>query len=222
MPGIPGFDCSSFPGLTTAGWLRSHTNLQWCGFYLGPAPSHPGTDWMAHRKDLEAQSWGIAPLYVGQQVTGPGSKHPSLAQGKIDGQNAVGLMNSAGFNTGRFVYLDLENGAPFTDLQRDYVAGWVDAVQAGHFGAGVYCSHSFANQVHTLRSTARIWAFKVSTTAAHAFPGTNFPDSHPSGSGFAGAFAWQLSQNTQISVGGSAPHTLTVDLDTALTTDPGS
>ncbi len=24
-------------------WLRANTNLVWCGYYLGPAPSHAST-----------------------------------------------------------------------------------------------------------------------------------------------------------------------------------
>ena len=221
MTAFAGFDTSAFPGLPVASWLKTNTNLVWCGFYLGPAPSHGDTGWMPHRADLVDQGWGIAPLYVGQQVTGPGSKHPSLAQGQHDGGNAATLMTSAGFASGQFVYLDLENGPPFTSPLRDYVAAWVDAVQAAGFGAGVYCSHGFAEEVHALRTTARIWAFKVSTNAAHPIPGHNFPTSDPVGSGYSGAFIWQLAQNGQIEVPTAPHHTLTVDLDTCVAPDPG-
>lgn len=219
MAGFAGFDCSGFPGLDVTGWLKTNTNLHWCGFYLGPAPSHPDKSWMAHHGDLVEQGWGVAPLYVGQQVVGPGSKHPSASQGKIDGRDAVALMKAAGFDDGTFVYLDLENGPPLKPKQRDYVGAWVDAVSAGAFSPGVYCSHGIAAAVNTLRPLARIWAFKVSTTAAHPVPGVNFPDSHPSGSGFVGSFAWQLAQNAVIGV--KPPKKLKVDLDTALTPDPG-
>ncbi len=218
MAGVPGFDSSGFPGLDITGWLKANTNLRWCGFYLGPAPSHPGKDWMAHRAELEKQEWGFAPLYVGQQITGKGSKLSSAPQGKIDGKDAVSLMKTAGFTAGTFAYLDLENGPPLMPVQRDYVAAWVDAVAANGFGPGVYCSHRIAQEVHTLRPSARVWAFKVTTTGAHAVPGNNFPDSHPSGSGFTGSFIWQLAQNAVIDA--KSPQKLKVDLDTALTPDP--
>jgi hypothetical protein len=222
MSAFAGFDSSAFPGLAVTSWLKVNTNLVWCGFYLGPTPSHTGHDWMPHRANLVAQGWGLAPLYVGQQVTGPGSKHSTLAQGTIDGNDAVALMTSAGFSPGHFVYLDLENGAPFTHAQHDYVAGWVDAVEAGGFGAGVYCSHTFADQVHVLRSSARIWAFKVPTTTLHPIPGNNFPTSHPSGSGYTGSYAWQLAQNGWITVPPAPGSRLTVDLDTSVSPDPGN
>lgn len=221
MPGFPGFDASAFPGLAQTKWLKDNTNLVWCGYYLGPSPSHSGKDWMGRRAALVTQGWGIAPLYVGEQVTGPGSLDPSFAKGKIDGDQAAAMLTSEKFAAGTAVYLDLENGLPFPQRQADYVASWVDAVGEAGFQPGVYCSHTLAEQVHALRSTARIWAFKVTTNAPHTVPGTNFPDQHPSASGFTGAFAFQLGQACRITVP-PAPHSmLEVDLDTALTPDPG-
>ncbi|MGY2996906.1 glycoside hydrolase domain-containing protein [Mesorhizobium sp. URHB0026] len=219
MSGFAGFDASGFPGLATTSWLKTNTNLRWCGFYLGPAPSHLGGDWMLHRAALVQQGWGIAPLYVGQQVVGKGRKLSSGPQGRADGLQAVSLMKSAGFAAGTFVYLDLENGPPLASVQRDYVGSWVDTVAANGFGPGIYCSHGFALEVHALRPAARIWAFKIITAAIHLVPGSNFPDSHPSGSGFTGSFIWQIAQNAVIDV--KSPQTLKVDLDTAVTPDPG-
>lgn len=219
MAGFSGFDSSAFPGLEITSWLKANTNLHWCGFYLGPAPSHSGKDWMAHRAELVEQGWGIAPLYVGQQVVGKGSKLSSGPQGKTDGKQAVSLMKSAGFPAGTFVYIDLENGPPLKPVQRAYLGAWVDTVAGDGFCPGVYCSHGFAQEVHTLRPAARVWAFNVSTTSTHAVPGNNFPDSHPSGSGFTGSFVWQLAQNAVIDA--KSPQKLKVDLDTALTPDPG-
>ncbi|RUW85203.1 DUF1906 domain-containing protein [Mesorhizobium sp. M1E.F.Ca.ET.063.01.1.1] len=219
MSGFAGFDSSAFPGLAATSWLKSNTNLRWCGFYLAPAPSHSGRDWMPHRAELVQQGWGLAPLYVGQQVVGKGSKLSSDPQGRTDGLQAAALMNSAGFAEGTYVYLDLENGPPFSPVQRGYVGSWVDTVAASGFGPGIYCSHGFAQEVHALRPAARIWAFKVLTADTHAVPGNNFPDSHPSGSGFTGAFIWQLAQNAVIS--SRSPQTLKVDLDSSVAPDPG-
>jgi hypothetical protein len=222
MPGHAGLDVSDYPGNPRMAWMKQNTNLQWTGFYLGPTPSHSGTSWMNRRAALLALGWGFAPLYVGQQVTGPGSHNTTGPQGTTDGQHACNLMQSAGFPAGSFVYLDLENGAPFTTAQHHYVGNWVDAVIAGGYGPGVYCSHTFAAEVHILRSTARIWAFKVSTTAPHPVPGHNYPDPHPAGCGYAGAYAWQLGQNCIIDVPGANHGKLGVDLDSAVSTDPSS
>lgn len=218
MAGFPGFDSSVYPGLPAMSWLRTNTNLQWCGFYLGPAPSHGNSSWMSHRLDLVQQDWGLAPLYVGQQVVGPGSKLSSHAQGVTDGNDAIALMQAAGFPNGSFVYIDLENGPPLQAVQGPYLTAWVTTVAAGGFGPGIYCSHGLAFVVHTLCPAARIWAFNVPTVSVHAIPGVNFPDSHPSGSGFTGAFIWQLAQNGLI--GAQPPQKLQVDLNTALTPDP--
>jgi hypothetical protein len=220
MPGYAGFDASGFPGVTQMGWLKKNTNLTWCGFYLGKAPSHPDTSWMKHKPDLDKQGWGIAPLYLGQQVTGPGSHNVTLEQGTKDGADAISLMQHAGFSAGTYIYLDLENGKPFPDDQHEYVAGWIDAVIAGKYQPGVYCSFTLAEDVHTLRSQARIWAFKVSTTKPHPVPGSNYPDPHPAGCGYAGAYAWQLGMMCQISVPGAPNGILTVDLDSAVSADP--
>jgi hypothetical protein len=198
MAAFAGFDSSGFPGLAVTSWLKANTNLQWCGFYLGTTPSHSGADWMPQMAALSGQGWGLAPIYVGQQVTGPGSHQTSGPQGITDGNQTIALMQAAGFTAGRFVYLDLENGTPFTQPQHDYIGTWVDTVQQGGFGAGVYCSHTFADQVHQVRPAARIWAFNVPTVLAHNVPGTNFRDSHPAGSGFPGAFMWQHDQHASI------------------------
>lgn len=202
-------------------WLKHNTNLVWCGFYLAPAPSHPGTSWMPQFAWLNANGWGVAPIYVGQQITGPGSHHTSGPQGHVDGLQTVSLLMAAGFPHGTCVYLDLENGPPFTSIQRDYVATWYDTVTASPFQAGVYCSHLYALEVHQLRSNARVWAVKVPTTHPHPVPGPNFPTSHPAGSGYTGAYAWQLAMNCQLSLPGAPLHSLDVDLDTSVSPNPG-
>lgn len=214
-----GFDRSAFPGAAKMATLKSTTNLKWCGFYLAPSPSHPNTGWMSQRATLVGQGWGIAPLYVGQQTTGPGSHTVTKAQGKIDGQDAVQLLQSAGFPPGTFVFLDLENGTPFPTNQQNYVAAWAKAIEDdGTFKPGVYCSHLLATAVNALVPSARLWVFKVPTTATHPVAGPNYPTPAPSGSGFSGAHIWQRDQNAQITVSGS---NIVVDLNSALTADPG-
>jgi hypothetical protein len=220
MPGFAGFDRSEYPGDQVMDWLKTNTNLVWCGYYL-PAPSHEDTSWMNRRAALASAGWGIAPLFVGEQITGPGSHNPSSATGVTDGAQASSLMLSEGFAPGSFVYLDLENGQPLTQPLSDYVAAWCDTVSTSGYCPGVYCSHSLALTVHTLRSACRIWAFRVQTTQPHPVP-RPFPDPNPSGCGYIGAYAWQLGQNCLISVPLANLSTLDVDLSSAITPDPGA
>jgi hypothetical protein len=216
MTAFAGFDTFGYPGDSAMDWLKKNTNLTWVGFYLGPAPSHPNANWMPHRERLVETGWGLAPIYVGQQTQGPGRHVVTAAQGSHDGANAVQLLMLGKFPKGSFVYLDLENGRPFTPAQKEYVHAWVGAVEKYGYGAGVYCSFTFAGDVHELVPSARIWAFHVPTTRLHNVAGKHFPDMHPAGSGYAGATMWQCAQNCKI-VGN-----LTVDLDTSVLRDPSA
>ncbi len=222
MAGVAGFDCFSFPGMAQMAWLQANTNFKWVGYYLAPAPSHSDTSWMGRRGALAAAGWGIAPVYVGQQLSGPGSHDVTSDQGITDGNDAVALMSGDGFPAGSCVYLDLEDGPPFTSPRTDYVDSWVAAVQSGGFLPGIYCSHGFAAKVQTAYPTARVWAYKVATTAQHNVPGTDFPEADPSGSGFAGAHIWQCAQNCKLSLAGAPTSAPIVDLDTALSADPSA
>jgi hypothetical protein len=222
VPGFAGFDRSDYPGDAVVDWLKANSNLVWCGYYLGPAPSHPGTTWMGARERLETGGWGLAPIYVGQQVTGKGSMNPSTATGVTDGQQAATLMRTEGFTPGSYVYLDVENGPPLTPAQQDYVASWCDTITTTtEYRAGIYCSHALALAIHTLRSSCRIWAFMVQTTQPHPVPNP-FPDPNPSGCGYIGAFAWQLGQSCLIRVPPASLSSLDVDLSSAITIDPGA
>ncbi len=217
MPGYAGFDTDIYPGDNTMTWIRANTNLVWCGYYLYPAPSHGDNSWMGKLPALRAAGWGVAPIYVGEQVVGPGSHNPCAATGVTDGQSAADLMQSEGFAEGSYVYLDLENGSSFTPAQNDYISAWCNGVTDGGYMPGLYCSHTNALAAHNLQPNARIWTWRVETIVAHPVP-SPYPDSHPSLCGYLGAYNWQLGQNCSISV----PKVLTADLDTSITSDPGA
>lgn len=213
-----GFDTSAFPGLETMGWLRANTNLAWSGFYLAPAPSHGATDWMDRRAALVAQGWGLAPIFVGQQLIGPGSRNVSAAQGTLDADAACALMKQAGFPLCSRAWLDLENGPPFEAPQTGYVGMWCAGVVSGGYKAGVYVSHAMAADVAALVPDAAIWAFRVATVTDHDVMGTEFPTPDPAECGYAGAAMWQREQNAQIDAG--VGKSLLVDLSTSVTQDP--
>jgi hypothetical protein len=218
MAGFAGFDTDVYPGDAVMTWLQANTNLVWCGYYLGGAPSHDDTSWMGKQAALTAAGWGIAPVYLGQQVIGPGSHNPSQAQGAIDGAQAAAMMASEGFPAGSCVYLDIENGPPLTPAQQQYVPAWCAAVQAAGYLPGVYCSHVLANNVAALVPGCRIWAFKVATTTAGPVAAPYRTDD-PSGSGYPAAAAWQLIQNGILTLQAG---TLQADLSSALTNNPSA
>ena len=188
-----GFDTDQFPGLPVMAALKAQTNLEWCGFYLGPTPSHRVAGWMPHRAALVAQGWGLAPVYLGQETTGPGSHNVTTMQAALDGINACDLMHQAGFPNGSCVYLDLENGPPLTSALAAYVRA-------------------------ALPSSVRIWAFQVATLERTTAQ-TPFPTPDLVGCGYPAATAWQRAQNVAISVAG---HALVVDLDVAGLPDPSA
>lgn len=220
MAGFAGFDVDIFPGADQMAWLKANTNFVWCGYYLFPAPFHSDGSWMGQRASLVAAGWGMAPVYLGQQTSVPNML--TSEQGTTDGNQAASLMTSEGFPAGSCVYLDLENGPPFQAPQTAYVAAWVAAVTAAGFTPGIYCSHGMAAQVQAANPAARIWAFKVATTASHPVAGPPFPDSDPAGSGFPGATIWQLDDEAQLSLPGAPSPSMTVDLDSASMADPSA
>jgi hypothetical protein len=174
---LTGFDCSAYPGDTTMQTLKK--DFAFCGFYLAPAPSHGNTGWMNKLSTLRNMKYKFLPIFVGQQVIGPGSKQPSAANGIADAKKTAQLMLSAGFNHGSPVYLDLENGPPYTLLESQYTTAWVDEVAALGFIPGIYASHLLTPHLPT---KALIWDFKIPTTARTfmTLP-MNYPPELPAG-----------------------------------------
>ena len=189
-----GLDCSDFPGLATMADLKAASNLTWTGYYL-TSPDHPDDSWMGNRAALLEQGWGFAPIYVGQQV---GSKKLNAKQGTIDGEAAAELMEGEGFPPRSFCYLDLENGDPSPDAQREYVHAWCAALRDGGYSEGIYCSYKIANQIYLAALYARFWCFRVAVTEPHTILGPPFPTPAPTSCGYPNAFAWQREQNAHI------------------------
>jgi hypothetical protein len=222
MTGFAGIDCSGYPGDAVMRRLRTSTNLSWCAVYLAPAPSHHDTGWMAEVAGLRAMGWGIAFVYVGQQLSGPGSHLVNGPQGQADGAACAALMRHVA-KPGDYAFLDREVAAPFTGAEADYVFGWASAMEAAGFGVGVYCSHVTAEAyaeglADKGLSKPRIWAFKVSSTNYGDMPGAAFPTDDPAGCGYPEAFIWQCRDEAVLTDFGG----LQVDCDTALTCDPST
>jgi hypothetical protein len=212
-----GLDTAAYPGDNVMKLARTQANIAFTGFYLGPAPSHPDTSFMKKRSFLSGLGFGFAPIYVGQQQSGPGSHLLSTKQGGIDGKNAVALMQAANFPAASVVYLDVETGPPAVPAFFDYYTAWVQAVATSGFTPGLYCSHLLAAQFLAHDSRAIPWVFQLTFSNGHVFtPPLPAPD--PSKSSFSGAKVLQFAQNCTLNMAGTQLRP--VDLDTALVPDP--
>lgn len=210
-----GFDTDQFPGLETMAALKGQ--FDFCGFYL-VAPSHKDSGWAGQRQALLVQGWSLVPIYVGQELIGPGSHLVTAEQGTIDGEDAAAQLVAEGFPLGTTVYLDLENGPPYGKAEAGYVEAVAAAIRAAGFRPGVYCSHAMAADVAAIDAELSIWAFKVpSVQRSTCRP--PFPAPEVSGCGYAKAAMWQFRQNVELTGPFSG---VVVDLDCAVSPDPGA
>jgi hypothetical protein len=220
MTGFAGFDRSDPLTPDQFDWLQKNSDAKWVGGYL-PSPSHGARTWCGLWQGLKAKGWGVAPVYVGRQVMGPGSHAVTAANGTLDGQDAAAQMTTEGFAPGSFVYLDHESPSQ-EFITSGYTAAWIDAVQAAGFGAGLYGSFLQGAQFAALRPNVRVWVYRVPTVARTTYPNDTFPELDPASSGFPGAFAWQLRDNIAIPDAAAPGGWLVVDLDSALSADPSA
>lgn len=225
-----GFDTATYPGSPQLAWLKANTNLEWCGYYLAPAPSHRDTGWMGERQLLSAQGWGLAPIFVGQQTAGPGAHQAVGALGGSDGVLASRLAASEGFAPQSCIYLDWEDGGNPSQDACAYIAAWAAAVAAARFQPGIYCSHRLAPTMAALIGDAspgsipRVWAWKVALAAQHPYVGSThcFPDADPAGCGYPAALAWQCEQNCTVALADAPTASMLVDLSCARIANPGA
>ncbi len=64
-----GFDTYAYPGdEAMLAWRQDGAPYEWVGYYLPSAPCHKGETWAGKRQTLDDMGWGVAVIYVGQQV----------------------------------------------------------------------------------------------------------------------------------------------------------
>lgn len=65
-----GFDTYAYPGDDAMQAWREEDGApyEWVGYYLPSAPCHKGESWSGKRQTLTDMGWGLAVIYVGQQV----------------------------------------------------------------------------------------------------------------------------------------------------------
>ena len=223
-----GFDRLGYPGDDVMQHLWNNTNLAWTGFYLAPAPSQPNTSWMSKAALLRGMGWGLAPIFVGQQLAGgPGAHNLSAAQGTTDAARAVELANTAAIGDGSVIYLDIEAGGGLPQAYLDYAQAWIDGIRGTGYRPGVYCSYkTTADQIRAANPDVFFWVFNVNKFATSAFQESAgvFRTPQVDQSGCSYAVAWQFIQGAN---GVTVPHgdgtsgTLgPVDFDSATVLDP--
>jgi len=243
-----GFDTFSYPGDAVMQSLWDHTNLYWCGFYLGPrynfAPKYV---------TLASMGWGVAPIYMEKRryrVLGGMSRAQQFAMGQQDGREAVAWARQASIQPPTTLYFDVEAGDR-NNAWLEYFAGWSRAVADAYYGAGCYCSYLLASWVvsslmnrpgfDTVIPT--IWAFNIDQANPNgsvkkdshgnqipwAWLSPDYPVPPPSDSGYSAAIAWQRAhgfglQWEDASVGGKPvkKRLFPADLNTAFVRDPGN
>jgi hypothetical protein len=75
--GFLGFDTNIYPGDEAMRKWKTASPYEWVGYYL-PAPCHKDPSWSGKRERLEQMGWGIAVIYVGQQVWSGIPRTPGL------------------------------------------------------------------------------------------------------------------------------------------------
>lgn len=63
-----GFDTYAYPGdAAMRAWRDKNVPYEWVGYYL-PSPCHKSDSWAGKRQTLTDMGWGLAVVFVGQQV----------------------------------------------------------------------------------------------------------------------------------------------------------
>ena len=200
-----GFDRNNYPGDENLKVLRQ--TFSYTGYWLNLPPSATTNTWSGKRKRLQAAGFGFLVLFNGRLFKELKSVPNASKLGKSDARMAVAAAHREGFPAKTIIFLDQEQGGRMLAEQKAYIFAWVDAVTAGSFRAGIYCSGISAakeggedivtaNDIRQNAGTRKI-EFWVTNDACPPAPGCAFPTRAPrpveSGIDFAGV--WQFAQS---------------------------
>ena len=132
-----GFDRNDYPG--DANLTVLHRTFAFTGYWLNNPPGENANTWKGKRLRLLNAGFGFVVLFNGKAYAQIRSGDP-VAQGQADGTRAARAAAREGFPRGTVIFLDQEEGGRLLPEQRAYLHTWVDAVTAGGYRAGVYCS----------------------------------------------------------------------------------
>lgn len=240
-----GFDRNQYPGDGSLKTLRQ--TFSYAGYWLNNAPGESTNTWAGHRAAVENAGFGFLVLFNGRLYSELKSVAYAQRLGKSDAQKAVLAAQHEGFPLHTIIFLDQEQGGRMLPEQKAYIYSWVDAMTAGGFRAGIYCSAIpnpddgnvvTAEDIRQSAGSRKIsyWAIN---DACPPSPGCAFPQQppRPSASGIDFAEVWQFAQSPRrkdVAVhctnysrdggcyppGTDASRGLHVDLNSATSADP--
>lgn len=197
-----GFDRNDYPGDVNLKVLRQ--TFSYTGYWLNNPPGERSNSWVGKRAALKSAGFGFLVLFNGRLDKELRHNPATLAQ--ADAQAAVAASRREGFPPQTIIFLDIEEGGRMLPEQKTYIYGWVDAVIAAGFRAGVYCSgipshedrHTTIVTADDIRTNAqgRAITYWVTNDACPPSPGctlSNIP--LPGRSGISFADVWQFVQS---------------------------
>ncbi len=200
-----GFDSNDYPGDANLKALRQ--TFSFTGYWLNHPPGEKTNTWIGHRACVESAGFGFLVLFNGRFFKELKNVAHANALGKSDALAAVAAAKREGFPAGTIIFLDQEQGGRMLPEQKAYIYAWVDGVNAGGFGAGIYCSGMAAADdggvvtAEDIRQNAggRKITYWVTNDACPPSPGCAFPRKSPSpvDSGIAFAEVWQFAQSPE-------------------------
>src|SRR5579863_4785834 len=131
-----GFDRNEYPGDASLAVLRQ--SFSFSGYWLNNPPGDSTNTWAGKRAKVEAAGFGFLVLFNGRLYNE--LKRNAGGVGESDGKAAAAAARREGFPAHTIIFLDIEQGGRMLPEQKAYIYGWVDAVTAAGFRAGIYCS----------------------------------------------------------------------------------
>ena len=152
-----GFDTNIYPGDRTMKIWADEGTYDWVGYYL-PAPCHRDRTWSGKRDTLLSMGWGLAVVYVGQQVWKTTKKPKKGAtcsnafvsgdRGVVEGHDAIARVAAEGFPHGSVIFLDIERMDRIPATMKAYYKSWTRTVLAdGRYRVGYYTHHDNAAEI---------------------------------------------------------------------------
>ena len=152
-----GFDTNIYPGDRTMKIWADDGTYDWVGFYL-PAPCHKDASWSGKRDTLIKMGWGLAVVYVGQQIWTNGKKPKKGAtcanafvtgpRGEAEGRDAITRVRDQGFPPGTVIFLDIERMDRIPASMKAYYTSWTKTVVTdGRYRVGYYAHTDNAAEI---------------------------------------------------------------------------
>jgi hypothetical protein len=197
-----GFDRNQYPGDVNLKVLRQ--TFAYAGYWLNNPPGESSNSWVGKRDELRSAGFGFIVLFNGR--LDKELRHNPAFLARADGQAAAAAAKREGFPARTIIFLDIEEGGRMLPEQKSYIYGWVDAVNAAGFRAGVYCSGIPVREdrrttivtAEDIRAKAqgRAIAYWVTNDVCPPSPGCSVTQAtSPAQSGVAFADVWQFVQS---------------------------